>query len=200
MLPSLRLAAARAPVWLPRQAALCRGGGASLVLPHSRHASSPAAFSGAALAVRSTKLASPLSCGGQRYASTAAVAAYAPPPAVPSRFAVVALSGAQHKVAVGDVICVEKLTAPVGSTINARRVLLVGEADTTIIGSPLIDYASVTAVVEEQGYGQKLTVFKKRRRKGYRRWRGYRARLTMLRICGIELNEAPDASGAASDG
>ena len=43
------------------------------------------------------------------------------------------------------------------------------------------------ATVEEQGYGQKVIVFKKRRRKGFRRWRGYRARLTLLRIGRIEL-------------
>ena len=54
-------------------------------------------------------------------------------------------------------------------------------------GTPLIANACVRATVEEQGYGKKVIVFKKRRRKGYRRWRGYRARLTLLRISVIDL-------------
>lgn len=104
----------------------------------------------------------------------------------PSRFAIVELSGSQHKVTADDVICVEKLALPVGAELAARRVLLVGELGSTIIGSPLIKGACVHATVEEQGYGKKVIVFKKRRRKGYRRWNGYRSRLTMLRIRQIE--------------
>ena len=85
-----------------------------------------------------------------------------------------------------DLICVEKVDVPVGETLEARRVLLVGEAQSTVIGSPLIADACVRATVEEQGYGKKVIVFKKRRRKGYRRWKGYRARLSLLRINSIE--------------
>ena len=107
--------------------------------------------------------------------------------AAPTRFAVVLLGGSQYKVAAGDLICVEKLDLPVGSALDAQRVLLVGEAGATVIGSPLVEGASVHATVEEQGYGQKVIVFKKRRRKGFRRWRGYRARLTLLRIGRSEL-------------
>jgi large subunit ribosomal protein L21 len=120
------------------------------------------------------------------------------PPPPPTRFAVVALSGTQYKVAPDDLICVEKLELPVGATMEARRVLLVGEAQATIIGSPLIENALVRATVEEQGYGKKVIVFKKRRRKGYRRWRGFRGRFTLLRINAIELPPALEASIAGS--
>lgn len=82
-------------------------------------------------------------------------------PAPATRFAVVHLSGSQYKVSPDDLICTERLMAtrrkhiPVGTTIQLRRVLLVGEADVTVIGSPLIKGASVEATVEEQGYGHK---------------------------------------------
>ena len=113
--------------------------------------------------------------------------AQASPTEAPSRFAVVSLGGTQYKVSPDDLICVEKLALPVGATLSARRVLLVGQRDATIIGSPLIEGASVQATVEEQGYAKKVIVFKKKRRKGYRRWKGHRSRLTMLRIESIEL-------------
>ena len=109
------------------------------------------------------------------------------PAAAPTRFAIVHLSGKQYKVAPDDLICVEKLDMPVGTTLAAKRVLLVGELGSTVIGSPLINDAAVHATVEEQGYGKKVIVFKKKRRKGYRRWKGHRARLTLLRINSIEL-------------
>ena len=112
--------------------------------------------------------------------------------APPTRFAIVELSGSQYKVAAGDLICVEKLEVPVGQSIDAKRVLLVGEAGATVIGSPLITGASVKLTVEEQGYGKKVIIFKKQRRKGYRRWRGYRPRLTLLRVGEIDLPEAID--------
>ena len=108
-----------------------------------------------------------------------------PPP--PSRFAVVELGGTQYKVAADDVIAVEKLKAEVGSIIHVNRVLLVASKDATIIGSPLVKDATVEAVVEEQTLADKVIVFKKKRRKGYRRWKGHRQPLTILRINDINL-------------
>ena len=99
------------------------------------------------------------------------------------------LGGSQYKVTANDLVCVEKLELAVGATLAAPRVLLVGEAGATVIGSPLVEGAVVHATVEEQGAGEKVIVFKKRRRKGYRRWRGHRARLTLLRVSRIELPE-----------
>ena len=99
----------------------------------------------------------------------------------------VELGGTQYKVAADDVICVEKMKVEVGSVIHVNRVLLVGSKDATIIGSPLIKDACVLATVEEQALADKVIVFKKKRRKGYRRWRGHRAALTVLRINDIQL-------------
>ena len=124
-------------------------------------------------------------------ATTAAMSGDADP--APTRFAIVELAGSQYKVANDDLICVEKMPMPVGTSIDARRVLLVGEAGATIIGSPLIAGASVRMTVEEQGLGKKIVVFKKRRRKGYRRWKGHRSRLTVLRVGEIALPEAMEA-------
>jgi len=132
---------------------------------------------------------------GARALST--VAPRPPATAEPSRFAVVMLGGSQYKVAADDLICVEKLPLPVGGALAARRVLLVGEAGATVIGSPLIEGACVHAVVEEQGYGEKVIVFKKKRRKGYRRWKGYRPRLSLLRIREISLPQPLEAALSA---
>ena len=103
------------------------------------------------------------------------------------------VSGSQHKVSADEVLCVEKLPLAVGTRIALNRVLLVGERGATVIGSPLVSGASVTATVEEQGYGPKVIVFKKKRRKGYRRWRGYRPRLTLLRVNSVDLPSTLEA-------
>ena len=84
------------------------------------------------------------------------------------RFAVVGVSGSQYKVSVDDLFCVEKLDAPVGSNLALRRVLLVGEAQATVIGSPLIADAAVHVTVEEQGYAKKVISFKKKAKKGWK--------------------------------
>ena len=64
---------------------------------------------------------------------------------------------------------------------------MVAERDATIIGSPLIGGASVVAKVEEQALADKQIIFKKKKRKGYRRWKGHRQPLTLLRILSINL-------------
>jgi len=130
-------------------------------------------------------------------AAISSAAEVLPAPSPPSRFAVVQLGSSQYKVAPDDLICVEKIALSVGAELAARRVLLVGEAGATVIGSPLIEGACVHAMVEEQGYGDKVIIFKKRRRKGYRRWKGFRSRLTMLRILAIELPPSMEAALAA---
>ena len=141
-------------------------------------------------------------CALARLCSSSAAltpASSAPPPLPPTRFAVVALAGTQYKVAVDDQICVERIEQPVGSTLSLRRVLMVGDVDATVIGSPVIEDAVVSATVEEQGFAKKVIAFKKRRRKGYKRWKGYRARLTLLRINAIDC-AALDGDAAKTAG
>ena len=168
-------------------------GGRAAMLPRP-----PALVAARALLSSRTSGAEPPLAESFPVSAATAVEAVRAPPEAASRFAIIALGGAQYKVAPDDLIVVEKLALPVGADLAARRVLLVGERSGTVIGSPLIEGAAVHATVEEQGYGPKVIIFKKRRRKGYRRWRGYRARLTMLRINSIELPEKLEKGLAAA--
>jgi large subunit ribosomal protein L21 len=104
-------------------------------------------------------------------------------------YAVIKTGGKQYRVAHGDVIKVERLAGEVGQTIAFGDVLMVGgEGDGAArIGSPLVAGASVTAEVLEQAKAPKVIVFKKRRRKNYRRTRGHRQLQTVLRIREIAL-------------
>lgn len=101
-------------------------------------------------------------------------------------YAVIRTGGKQYRVATNQVIEVEKLDAEAGATVELAEVLMVGEGDSTTIGSPLVEGASVTATVLEQGKGPKLIVFKKRRRKNFRRKTGHRQKLTVLRVTDIK--------------
>lgn len=99
--------------------------------------------------------------------------------------AVVKTGGKQYKVSEGDVIQVEKLDGNVGETINLASVLLCGEGDSIKVGSPFIEGCSVACEVTEQLRGKKIIVFKKHRRKNYRRKNGHRQSLTRLKVTGI---------------
>ena len=116
-------------------------------------------------------------------------------------FAVIRSGGKQYKVAKNDVIAVEKLNGEAGSKITLGEVLMLGEADKVTVGAPLVAGASVAAEILEQTRGKKIIVFKKKRRKNYRRKQGHRQDLTVLRITGIEAaRKKPAASDkAASD-
>lgn len=101
-------------------------------------------------------------------------------------FAVIRTGGKQYKVASGDVIKVEKLDAEAGSTIALDEVLMLGgDGAYAQVGTPLVQGASVTAEVVAQGRGPKIIVFKKKRRKNYRRKKGHRQDLTILRITDV---------------
>jgi len=106
----------------------------------------------------------------------------------PSRFAVMILGGTQYKVAPGDLISVERLPYQVGQTVHNKSVLLVGSRDGTIVGKPMVADAHVEFTVEEHPKANKVIVFKKKAKKGYQRWRGYRAALTLVRVGVIETN------------
>jgi large subunit ribosomal protein L21 len=86
----------------------------------------------------------------------------------------------------GDRVSVELLPGQVGDTITLDQVLMVGEGDQVQVGTPLVSGAAVTAEVTEQTKGPKIIVFKKRRRKNYRRKNGHRQLLTKLKITGIQ--------------
>lgn len=96
--------------------------------------------------------------------------------------AVIKTGGKQYRVATGDVVKVEKLEGEVGSNIKISDVLAVGEGDGIRIGAPIVEGASVSAVIVEQGKHKKLIVFKKKRRKGYTKKQGHRQLFTSIRI------------------
>lgn len=93
-------------------------------------------------------------------------------------FAVLETGSKQYHVKVGDVICVEKLSTPPGETITLEKVLSIGNK----IGSPTLEGASVSAEVLEHRKSDKVLIFKKKRRHNYRRKKGHRQNLSVLRI------------------
>ena len=111
-------------------------------------------------------------------------------------FAVIKTGGKQYRVNDGDVIVVEKLVGEQGAAIKFDQVLMLGETGKApTIGAPLIANATVTGEVLEQGRGDKVIVFKKKRRKGYRRKAGHRQDQTVLRI--IDINGSGGKAAAA---
>ncbi|MCQ4161381.1 50S ribosomal protein L21 [Roseomonas sp. GC11] len=100
-------------------------------------------------------------------------------------YAVIRTGGKQYRVTPNAVLIVEKLEAEPGQTITFQDVLAVsGEAGLTI-GAPIVAGASVTATVLEHKKGEKVIIFKKRRRQNSRRKNGHRQPQTVLRISAI---------------
>ncbi|GHA91348.1 50S ribosomal protein L21 [Algimonas arctica] len=100
-------------------------------------------------------------------------------------FAVIKTGGKQYKVAKDDIIIVEKLDTEEGKTVTFDDVLMHGADGDVKVGVPMVDGASVTGEVIEQRKGEKVLVFKKKRRQNYRRKRGHRQLETVVRITGI---------------
>lgn len=97
-------------------------------------------------------------------------------------YAVIKTGGKQYKVAPGDMLRVEKLEAKKGDTIELNEVYLVADGDTVNVGKPTVPNAKVTAEVLGEGRGEKLLIFKHRRRKGYRKTIGHRQDFTTLKV------------------
>jgi large subunit ribosomal protein L21 len=96
-------------------------------------------------------------------------------------FAIVRTGGKQYKVSVGDQITVERIAGEVGASVSLGEILATA-GEVAKVGTPLIEGASVTAKILQQPRGTKVIVFKKKRRKNYRRKRGHRQELTVLKI------------------
>jgi len=101
-------------------------------------------------------------------------------------YAVIKTGGKQYRVQPGDMIVVEKLDGDAGSDVKFGDVLMLGGDKGVTLGAPLIDGASVLATLVETRKGEKVKIFKKIRRQGYRRTRGHRQMESVLRITGIE--------------
>mgnify|MGYP001086781926 CR=1 FL=1 len=125
-------------------------------------------------------------------------------------FAVLKTGGKQYRVAVNDVVTLEKLPAEAGETIEFDSILMLG-GDTVTVGAPFVAGATVKAEVLEQMLGPKVISFVKRRRKhSSQRRRGHRQQLTRVRITDIlgaakpkkaaaKAEAAPDAEAPAAN-
>ena len=97
-------------------------------------------------------------------------------------FAVLKTGGKQYKVAKDDVIRIERLPGEKGSRVVFDQVLMLGEGDQATAGKPLVEGALVSGTLLDQVQADKVIIFKKRRRHNYRRKRGHRQQLSVVRI------------------
>ena len=102
-------------------------------------------------------------------------------------FAVIKTRGKQYRVANGDQLKVEKLPGEVGSEIVLDQVLAVGQGADIALGTPLVAGASGRATVVSHGRHDKITIFKMRRRKHYKKSQGHRQGYTEIRIDAITV-------------
>ena len=100
-------------------------------------------------------------------------------------YAVVKTGGKQYRVSAGEKLKIERIPAEVGQEIVLDQVLVVADGDALRMGTPLVAGATVTAKVLKQGRGDKVLIFKMRRRKHYRRSQGHRQNYTEIEILGI---------------
>ena len=101
-------------------------------------------------------------------------------------YAVIKTGGKQYRVQPGDVIVVEKLDGDAGANVSFGDVLMLGGDKGVTLGAPLISGATVAATLVETRKGEKIKIFKKTSRQGYRRTNGHRQMESVLRITGIE--------------
>ena len=98
-------------------------------------------------------------------------------------YAVIRSGGKQHKVSKGDVLRIEKLDKKVGEKVEFEEVLLVGGEKAAVkIGQPIVPDAKVVATVMGEGRSKKILVFKKKKRKQYRRTQGHRQSYTSVKV------------------
>jgi large subunit ribosomal protein L21 len=100
-------------------------------------------------------------------------------------YAVIKTGGKQYRVQPGDILVVEKLDGEPGAAVAFGDVLLLGDGEAVTVGEPTVKGASVAATLIETRKGEKVKIFKKIRRQGYRRTRGHRQAETVLRVTGI---------------
>jgi len=100
-------------------------------------------------------------------------------------YAVIKTGGKQYRVQAGDLLVVEKLDGEPGAEVAFGDVLLLGDGEAITVGAPLVDGATVSATLIETRRGEKIKIFKKTRRQGYRRTRGHRQSETVLRVTSI---------------
>ena len=109
-------------------------------------------------------------------------------------YAIVEIAGHQYKVEKDQQVFVNRLDAEEGKKVKFDRVLLVDSGKDVQVGAPAVSGAEVTAQVERHLKGDKVLVFKKKRRKGYQKLNGFRASLTEVKITAIKAGGAKKAA------
>lgn len=113
-------------------------------------------------------------------------------------YAVIQSGGKQYRVALGDTLRVESLPVEAGQSVELDRVMLVADGSDIKVGEPFLAGTTVTATVKSHGRGDKVRIFKMRRRKNSRRQMGHRQNFTELEIIGIAgVKAEPKAKAAA---
>lgn len=100
-------------------------------------------------------------------------------------YAIIKTGGKQYKVAEGDEIYIEKLEGEAGDEIVFDQVLALSKDDDLQVGLPIVEDASVKAEIVKHGKGKKITIFKYKAKKGYRRRQGHRQPYTCVKITQI---------------
>ena len=100
-------------------------------------------------------------------------------------FAIINIAGKQFRVEEGDQIKVPHQSTDAGKSLAFDKVLLINDGKKVQLGSPLLSNASISATVVEHGRGRKIRIFKKKRRKGYRRNNGHRQNYSLIKIDSI---------------
>ena len=104
-------------------------------------------------------------------------------------YAVIKTGGKQYRVAAGEKLKVEQIPADIGAEITLDQVLFLSNGDNVTMGAPLVSGATVTAKVVSHGRGEKVHIYKMRRRKHYRKSQGHRQNYTEIEIVGITGQE-----------
>lgn len=112
-------------------------------------------------------------------------------------FAIIKNGGRQYKVSAGERLEVNRMAVEVGKQVQFGEVLLISDADTTMVGSPLVENAMVLATATAHARGKKLIVFKYKSKKRYRHKRGHRQELTVFTIDDIVANGKSLLTGEA---
>ena len=114
-------------------------------------------------------------------------------------FAIINIAGKQFRVQEGDQIKVPQLSTEAGKKLVFDKVLLTNEGGKVELGSPLVSNASVSATVVDHGRDRKIRIFKKKRRKGYKRKNGHRQGFSLVKIDSISTGGAKKTSNKTTE-
>tara|TARA_A100001388_G_C28741282_1_gene487032 strand:+ start:553 stop:924 length:372 start_codon:yes stop_codon:yes gene_type:complete len=109
-------------------------------------------------------------------------------------FAIINIAGKQFKVEEGDQLKVPHLSTEVGKSLVFDKVLLTNDNSNVELGSPILKNVSVSATVVDHGRDRKIRIFKKKRRKGYKRKNGHRQGFSLIKIDSISTSKAKKSS------